>query len=77
MQVKDNSGERQTYAISETQFKWYAGDHCKLMTADEQARRDGHLSQSSQVHQQLLGHQRSVCLASDLQSRDQECTITF
>ena len=30
-----------------------------------------------QVHQQLLGHQRSVCLASDLQSRDQECTITF
>ena len=37
-------------------------------------RRTRHLLQ---VHQQLLGHQRSVCLASDLQSRDQECTITF
>ena len=35
-------------------------------------RRTRHLLQ---VH--LLGHQRSVCLASDLQSRDEECTITF
>ena len=37
-------------------------------------RRTRHLLQ---VHQQLLGHQRSICLASELQSRDQECTITF
>ena len=37
-------------------------------------RRTGHLLQ---VHQQLPGHQRSVRLVSDLQSRDQECTTTF
>ena len=51
MQVKENTGELQTYAISETQFKGYAGDHCKLITAAEQARRDGHLSHSSQGSQ--------------------------
>ena len=48
MQVKENTGELQTYAISETQFKGYPGDHCKLITAAEQACRDGNLSQSSQ-----------------------------
>ena len=51
MQVKDNTGELRTYAISETQFKRYAADNCKLITAAEQARRDGHLSQSSQGSQ--------------------------
>ena len=39
--------------------------------------RDRRAQHLLQVHQQLLGHQRSVCLASDLQDRDQECTITF
>ena len=51
MQVKENTGELRTYAISETQFKGYAGDNCKLITAAEQARRDSHLSQSLQGSQ--------------------------
>ena len=86
MQVKENTGELRTYAISETQFKGYAENIVSLLLLlnkpvvmvtflrNHRDRRTRHLLQ---VHQQLLGHQRSVCLASDLQSRDQECTITF
>ena len=73
MQVKENTGELQTYAIIETQFKGYSGDNCKLITAAEQARRDGDLPQSSQISQDTASSsstpatpgspaQRSPCL---------------
>ena len=48
-----------------------------VMVTFPRVHRDRRTRHLLQVHQQLLGHKRSVCLASDLQSRDQECMITF
>ena len=39
--------------------------------------RDRRTQHLFQVHRQVLGQQRSVCRVSDLQTRDQECTMTL